>query len=386
MPARRNAIEILRDVAKYVALPVGFGLTLVSAMALAGQFVAPLWARAVLAALGGIGLPLLAVNRFVPDDPDVDTYGLPTDILAVAWLALGVTFVVPAYGVTRPMLLREGDRLAADGYADVARGVWWLAGARGVERPAARRSLADASDAVAPSEANAPEGVAETTAHTDAGASSDRPERTPAEIFRALAPAVVTISMEGRSGRGERGGGTGFFVSSDGVIATNYHVIEGARSIEVHTFDGTALSQVELLTEDPGNDLALLRVRVPASVTPAPLGDSDRVVVGERVVSIGNPLGLDYTLTDGLVSARRVWNNRPMIQMSAPASPGNSGGPLFNLRGEVIGVTTAQAGSVWSRGENLNLAVPSNLVRRLIQPRYPARRMLGADAAAANRW
>lgn len=382
MSERRNAIETLRDVTKYLALPVGLGLTLVSAMALAGHFVSPLWARIALAAVGGIGLPLLVVNRFVPDDPDVDTYGLPTDILAVVWLALGVTFLVPAYGATRPMLLREGDRLASDGYEGVARGVWWLAGTRGVARTPARRSV-DASRAGSAPEASAPETAADDTAHSDAGVASDRPELTPAQIFRTLAPAVVNISVQEH---GERGGGTGFFVSADGVIATNYHVIQGATSIEVRTFDNTALTVVEVLTEDPAEDLALLRVRVSASVTPAPLGDSDRAVVGERVVSIGNPLGLEYTLTDGLVSARRVWNGRPMIQMSAPVSPGNSGGPLFNARGEVIGVTTARAGSTWARGENLNLAVPINLVRRLIQPNYPARRVLGSDASAASRW
>jgi len=378
--ARRNAIETLRNLTKLLALPVGFALTVVSATALAGHFVHPLWARVALGIVAGVGLPLAAVNRFVPDDPDIDTDGLPTDILAVVWLAFGLAFVGPAYGLTRPLLVREGERLAVDGYAGAARAVWWLAGTRAAARGETRADDATAADAPAAG----PAGDGGDAAQADAGAPADRPERTPAEIFRELAPSVVNITMEGRSE--QRGGGTGFFLSADGMIATNAHVVHGARVLEVHTYDGRVLREVELLAEDTGNDLALLLVRVTTPAVVAPLADSDRVTVGERVVSIGNPLGLDYTLTDGIVSARRMWESRPMIQMSAPVSPGNSGGPLFNLRGEVIGVTTARAGSVWNGAENLNLAVPSNLVRRLIQPHYPGRRRLNGDAAVPSRW
>jgi S1-C subfamily serine protease len=149
--------------------------------------------------------------------------------------------------------------------------------------------------------------------------------------------------------------------------------------------DGTRVDDVELLAEDATVDLALLRVRTRARLTPVVLGDSDRLVVGERAISIGNPLGLEHTLTDGLISARRVWQGRPMIQMSVPVSPGNSGGPLFNMRGEVVGITTAQLGA-YGRGQNLNLAVPVNVLRQMIRTEYPARRRLGDGRSAPNTW
>ena len=115
------------------------------------------------------------------------------------------------------------------------------------------------------------------------------------------------------------------------------------------------------------------------------LGDSDKIVVGERAVSIGNPLGLEHTLTDGLVSSRRMYEGRAWIQMSVPVSPGNSGGPVFNMHGEVIGITTAQLGGVFGRAQNLNLAVPVNELKKLIKTDYPGRRKIG-ESGSAGRW
>jgi S1-C subfamily serine protease len=135
--------------------------------------------------------------------------------------------------------------------------------------------------------------------------------------------------------------------------------------------------------------LALLRValRVPKEgdapdVEPLELGDSDEVIVGERAIAIGNPLGLEHTLSDGIISARRVFQAKHWIQMSVPISPGNSGGPLFSLRGKVIGVTTAKVGGFF--GENLNLAVPANALKQLIKPSYPERRKFGKGPATSH--
>jgi S1-C subfamily serine protease len=153
-------------------------------------------------------------------------------------------------------------------------------------------------------------------------------------------------------------------------------------------FDGTVLREVELLDDSTPNDLALLRVKTRTKLRPVQLGDSERITVGDRIVSIGNPLGLEHTLTDGLVSARRILEGRKMIQMSVPVSPGNSGGPLFNMRGEVIGVTTAQyaGGDFFGRAQNLNLAMPINLLRAMIRPAYPGRRRFGDSRGTPNSW
>jgi S1-C subfamily serine protease len=174
------------------------------------------------------------------------------------------------------------------------------------------------------------------------------------------------------------------------VIATNHHVIEGAAAVRIKFAAGEKFTSVELLADDPGLDLALLKIDYSAGdagtapdVKALLLGDSDAAKVGERVISIGNPLGLEHTLTDGLVSARRIFEGRQWIQMSAPVSPGNSGGPLFNMRGEVIGVTTAQLG-FFARGQNLNLAVPVNVLKGMLKPEYPARRKIGDDSSPTH--
>jgi S1-C subfamily serine protease len=220
----------------------------------------------------------------------------------------------------------------------------------------------------------------------------DRREKSPAELFKDLAPAVVAVTTKGPLGRD--GGGTGFLIDREGTIATNHHVIADSTAVRIKFMNGARFADVELLAEDAVTDLALLRVSLSkpadgascADVVPVVLGDSGSVVVGERAVSIGNPLGLEHTLTDGLVSARRVFEGKQWIQISVPVSPGNSGGPLFNMRAEAIGVTTAQvAGGLFGRAQNLNLAVPVNVLKSMLRPSYPQRRKIG-DAPSAGQW
>ena len=103
--------------------------------------------------------------------------------------------------------------------------------------------------------------------------------------------------------------------------------------------------------------------------------------MGERAISIGNPLGLEHTLTTGEVSARRKFQGRAWIQMSTPISPGNSGGPVFNTRGQVIGVTTASIGA-GGHAQNLNLAVPINVLKAMIKPEYPDKHELGKKSGS----
>ena len=204
---------------------------------------------------------------------------------------------------------------------------------------------------------------------------------------------MVTIFRTSRNDQ-DVGGGTGFLLDDQGTIATNHHVIEGAGGARIKFMSGATFEKVDLLVDNAVADLALLRIdlKAPAdggaapSATPLRLSDSDQVVVGERAISIGNPLGLEHTLTDGLVSARRVYEGRAWIQMSVPVSPGNSGGPLFNMRGEVIGITTQQVlGGMFGRAQNLNLAVPVNELKKMIKPEYPKRRRFG-ESANGGRW
>jgi S1-C subfamily serine protease len=201
----------------------------------------------------------------------------------------------------------------------------------------------------------------------------------------------VTIVLVDDSGD-EMGGGTGFLIDQSGTMVTNHHVIERGRKVNVKFMDGALYEDVMMLADDPANDLALLRVTLtkpksgkPPVFEPLKLGNSDTVVVGERAIAIGNPLGLDHTLTDGLVSARRMINGRPWIQMSVPISPGNSGGPLFNMRGEVIGVTTAQIGEAMSaRAQNLNIAVPVKILAQHVQANYPEARPFGQRPGSSH--
>jgi S1-C subfamily serine protease len=185
------------------------------------------------------------------------------------------------------------------------------------------------------------------------------------DVYRRVGPAVVELGV---SGQGGRGSGSGVVVDPSGLIITNNHVVAQASRIAVRFHDGTTRS-AEVLRTDPANDLALLRVDLPPGSAVAPLGDSDQVQVGDDVIAIGNPFGLEQTVTQGIVSAlQRDW--RPdtphgLIQTDAPINPGNSGGPLFNARGEVIGITSMIASPV-PGSVGIGFAVPSNTAKQLL--------------------
>ncbi|MBI2882153.1 MAG: trypsin-like peptidase domain-containing protein [Candidatus Tectomicrobia bacterium] len=175
----------------------------------------------------------------------------------------------------------------------------------------------------------------------------------------------------GESGAEERGGlppggsGTGFFINAKGEVLTNHHVVEGTESIQVRLYGGEWLD-ARLVGADPRTDLALLRVKDGRSFPGARLGDSDLVRVGDWVLAIGNPFGLEETVTAGILSAKGRslggGDFNDYLQTDAPIHAGNSGGPLFNLQGEVIGVNTA----VVKEATGIGFAIPINLVRRLL--------------------
>jgi len=178
---------------------------------------------------------------------------------------------------------------------------------------------------------------------------------TPAEIARISIPSIVLI----RTSIGE---GSGFFAGGGGRIVTNYHVIRGAAEAVVVTADHVEHKDVEVIAIDKARDLAVLRIRA-AGQQPLALGNAQAAGVGEHVVAIGNPLGLGDTVSDGLLSGVRDFGDGvSVLQISAPISPGSSGGPVLNDRGQVIGIATF----VITRGQNLNFAVPIDAAKALL--------------------
>lgn len=179
---------------------------------------------------------------------------------------------------------------------------------------------------------------------------------TPAQIAEAATPSVVLIKVP-------NGLGSGFVVSTDGRVATNLHVIRGAREATIVSADGKEFKNVELLAMDAAHDIVVLRIVGAQTLKPLTLGDSATARPGQHVVAIGHPLGLGNTVSDGLVSAIREFpGNESLLQISAPISPGSSGGPVLDDRGLVIGISTL----VVSGGQNLNFAVPANVIKPLL--------------------
>jgi serine protease Do len=166
----------------------------------------------------------------------------------------------------------------------------------------------------------------------------------------------------------QRSLGSGFVIDADGSILTNNHVVENAQKIVVKTSDDQEY-EAKIVGRDPKTDIAVIKITAKSGLTVASLGDSDKLEVGEWVMAIGNPFGLDSTVTSGIVSAKgRHIGQGPydnFIQTDASINPGNSGGPLLNLRGEVVGINTA----IFSRsGGNIGIgfAIPINLVKELL--------------------
>jgi serine protease Do len=202
-----------------------------------------------------------------------------------------------------------------------------------------------------------------------------------APIVKAQRAKVVHINTSARSPAGEpasggdpfrlpdpnRGSGSGFIVSPDGYIVTNHHVVENADGVEVLLSDERRFL-AEIVGLDPQTDLALLKIAADGLPVVA-FGDSNRLEVGDWVLAIGNPLGLDHTVTAGIISAkgRNIFDQENLaygefLQTDAAINPGNSGGPLFNLDGQVVGVNSA----ISRKGQGIGFAVPSNLVVQVV--------------------
>jgi S1-C subfamily serine protease len=201
------------------------------------------------------------------------------------------------------------------------------------------------------------------------GEAATRPGGSGTDVRAVLAkvePSVVAIAVGGR--QGTAGQGTGIILTSDGEVLTNAHVVEGARSIRVTVFGENDSRPAELVGLDSGNDLALLRIQGASGLTPAELGSSASLAVGDDVVAVGNALGLrgDPTVTRGIVSGlgRSLDSLTGLIQTDAAINPGNSGGPLVDADGRVVGINTAVAGR---GGQNIGFAIPIDGARPVIE-------------------
>ena len=191
-----------------------------------------------------------------------------------------------------------------------------------------------------------------------------------------------------QSPRKARSLGSGFIISEDGYILTNDHVVNGADEITVKLSDGREFNG-EIRGLDPKLDLALIKIDAGEDLPVAKLGDSDKIKVGEWVMAIGNPFGLEQTVTVGIVSAKgRTIGAGPyddFIQTDASINPGNSGGPLFNVKGEVIGINTA----IVAGGHGIGFAIPCNMAKQIIpqlrDEGYVTRGWLGVSLQALNK-
>ena len=193
-------------------------------------------------------------------------------------------------------------------------------------------------------------------------------ERTVQEWVGQLGEAVVQVRTPG-------GLGSGFFINEEGYLITNFHVVENETKISLEVYrikagqlDRQSFKDIRIVALNKFHDLALLKVedREAGRFAWVPLGDPDRLAVGDRVFAIGSPLGLERTVTEGMLSSKtREMQGNLYLQSTAPINPGNSGGPLFNLRGEVVGVTNMKL----NFGEGLGFAIPADIVKYFLKNR-----------------
>lgn len=220
-------------------------------------------------------------------------------------------------------------------------------------------------------------------------------EQNNIEVYKTISPGVAFINTTsytqdfwGEVSEG-KGNGSGSVIDTNGNIVTNYHVIEGAQKLTV-SFGGDKTYPAKLIGSDPDTDLSVIKIEnPPVGLTVVPLGDSDRLTVGQKVLAIGNPFGLDRTLTTGVISGLqrpiRARNGRPIdaaIQTDASINPGNSGGPLLDKYGRMIGINS-QILSPAGGSVGVGFAVPINIAKRiipqLIQYGEVKRPKIGAD-------
>jgi len=187
-------------------------------------------------------------------------------------------------------------------------------------------------------------------------------QQTVADVVKRSSDAVVLIVTSDSSGQ-ETALGSGFLISTDGEIVTNFHVIKDAHSAVVKMSTGAFFPVSGILASDPARDLAILKING-KNLPFLTLGNNYTPQPGDHVVAIGSPLGLEGTVTDGVISSFREMDGKKWIQTTAPVSHGNSGGPLLNMNNEVVGVISMGVNP--EAGQNLNFAIPASELTALI--------------------
>ena len=201
----------------------------------------------------------------------------------------------------------------------------------------------------------------------------------PQQIAKKALASTVLLVMEDANGQ-PLSLGSGFFIRN-GEVATNLHVVKGASRGYAKLVDQNTKYDIEGITAvDAERDLVILKTSVPGAQVIS-LGDSDTVQVGARVYAVGNPRGLEGTFSQGIISSIRKVGTDALLQLTAPISPGSSGGPVLNDKGQVIGVSVA----TFRGGQNLNFAIPSNYLKKLMEQIGPAKPLSKAKPAEPKR-
>jgi len=186
-----------------------------------------------------------------------------------------------------------------------------------------------------------------------------QPKKEPTQIFKNISPAIVYITN--KTVAKEEYIGSGFIFDKEGIIVTNFHVTKGAKELSVKLKNGEVYPVVGIINYDHTLDICILKINA-SNLPTVFVGDSNSMQIGETLYCIGNPLGLEYSFSNGMLSAVREINDIKYLQFTAPISPGNSGGPLVNSQGQVIGVVTF----LMEGGQNLNFAIAINEIKPFI--------------------
>jgi len=283
---------------------------------------------------------------------------MPTACRAAAVLVLAASLSAGASGDL--VKLRSGASIAGTILKQTDRSVWIDIGQDVVQLDMEQVDAVERADAGTALKADASQLFS---------TAKDLPTLPPKELAKSLGPAVIKVSSPG-------GLGSGVIISPDGYAITNAHVIQGERALRATTWvrqpDGslkrTDIDDVEIEAVNNALDLALIKLKSPDGkpFPVAPVEADDALDAGQRVFAIGNPLGLERTLTQGVISTtQRNFDGLTYIQTDTPINPGNSGGPLFNTKGEVIGITNMGIRG----GEALGFAIPARYVKDFIRNR-----------------
>jgi S1-C subfamily serine protease len=371
------AFRIVGGGLKLMALVVGLGLSVICVMSVVAIFTSSLWGQMIPALIVAAGLPLVVVERLAHAPVGERHAGLATDILATLWLGFPLLFVAGLAHMTQPLLAHEARLLEGAGETRAAWALAWLA--RIDHRPSATpppeappqpvpQETAPTPQDLPEEEAPAQENEAPPESSPEEG---PRPELSLAQLHDRVTPSLVTLAWH--NGK-RKPSATGFVVDHRGTTVTAAAVIADASHITARLADGT-VEEMQVITVDSDRGMALLKPTNSLAALPLPLAQ-DGAPPEEEAMTVyvfGNPVGLESTLAQGqIISRERSWQGRPRLQLSAPLSPANYGGPVVNARGEVEALAIP-AGDQYPQASALNVAVPASQIQAMLSDGADAR-------------